>query len=46
MQLAKLRDKAEKQTEELYETVSELRKKEKLFRDDESTGHVWVYLQK
>ena len=44
--IAKLREKVEKQTKKLYEEMTALRKKEKLFRDHESTGHVWVYLQK
>ena len=44
--LAKLRENFEKKTEKLYEKMDALREKEKLFRDHQSTGHVWVYLQK
>ena len=44
--IAKIREEVELQTEVLREKMMALREKEKLFRDHESTGHVWVYLQK
>ena len=42
----KFKEIAEEATKECREKMTELRKKEKLFRDNTMTGHVWVYLQK
>jgi len=41
-----LREKMVEHRKELGEKMLEVMKKEKLFRDNTSTGHVWVYLQK
>lgn len=43
---SRLMEKVKEESKELSEKMNQLRKKEKLFRDRTSTGHVRVYLQK